>query len=430
MALIIFSVHAVVHKGSYTEKVFIRLRHTTLRSTTFLCPAGEILPSPPLVFRRMESQRYRMTPQPQSTANATNPATTANNRGINTPPSPPTPPPKNPRLSILSYLRAGLNPAKIAAKLSMPPSTLQYHLSILKKQGCISKAGYGTWEILNLPVQAKKRTAGLPRVGSPQHPPSRGSSSTHTAVLTQTELARFTQDSVRAHAFVFTMQVPRNLRNWNNKMRVKFLETNSIPFIPLGIGGGGQRIIVKDRKTWLLNRSIIIYDKASYFAEEALQAKTTALATHLAIIKHIERLLHTSFLIGSDYKFKVSRQHYSLIYNALAKQYNAAGEKLEIRTDKGAWFLIDNSYNMNEAETVHPTTAMSDNKKVQDFFNGVKTTAITPEFILQAMNGIQENQAAFAVNISSHIDAIRKLGSGVEQMNSLIGTLETGGAVR
>ena len=352
---------------------------------------------------------------------------------ITPPPSPPTPPPFKPnssRLSVLSYLRAGLNPAKIAAKMGITMSTIQYHLSALKKQGLIHKAGYGTWEVLREPTIEELTPRGLSRVSSPYLPPHRGSSNRSTAVLTQTELARFTQDSVRAHAFVFTMQVPRNLRNWNNKMRVKFLETNSIPYKPLGIGGGGQRIIVKDRKTWLLNRSIIIYDKASYFAEEALQAKTTALATHLAIIKHIERLLHTSFQISGDYKFKVSRQHYALIYNALAKQYNESGEKLEIRTDKGAWFLIDNSYNMNEAETVHPTTAMSDNKKVQDFFNGVKTTAITPEFILQAMNGIQENQAAFAVNISSHIDAIRKLGSGVEQMNSLIGTLETGGAVR
>ena len=367
-----------------------------------------------------------MTPQPQSTANATNPEELRSTNN-NTPPSPPQHP-RKPRntpgtdwyLSTVDYLKAGLNPAKIALKLGIPKQTLQYHLNILKKQGIIRKVGYGTWEVLDQPETAKKEVPILPRVGK-EVPIEQ------VPTLSQTELARFTQDSVRAHAFVFTMQVPRNLRNWNNKMRVKFLETHSIPYKPLGIGGGGQRIIVKDRKTWLLNRSIIIYDKASYFAEEALQAKTTALATHLAIIKHIERLLHTSFQISGDYKFKVSRQHYALIYNALAKQYNESGEKLEIRTDKGAWFLIDNSYNMNEAETVHPTTAMSDNKKVQDFFNGVKTTAITPEFILQAMNGIQENQAAFAVNISSHIDAIRKLGSGVEQMNSLIGTLGTGG---
>ena len=310
-----------------------------------------------------------------------------------------------------------MNPAKICRKLGIPKQTLQYHLNKLKQQGIIRKAGYGTWEVINQPETEEKRSTNLPHVGSHTTPPKVRK---EVRTLSQSELTRFQQDSVRAHAFVFTMQVPRNHRNWNNKQRVKFLEANGIPYKPLGIGGGGQRIIVKDRKTWLLDKSIIIYDRSSYFAENALQAKTTALATHLSIIKHIERLLHTSFEIGTDYKFKVSRQHYALIYNALAKQYNETGEKLEIRTGQGAWFLIDNSYNMNEAETVHPSTAMSDNTKMQNFFNGVKTTAITPEFILQAMNGIQENQAAFATNITSHIDAIRKLGAGVEQMNSLI----------
>lgn len=361
-----------------------------------------------------------MTPKQQRRADA---HTTANNRGINTPTSTTTPPPKNPRLSIISYLKAGLNPAKIATKLSIPESTLQYHLSILKKQGIVCKVGYGTWELLKPLESREKTTAGSTHVGHPQHPPSRGSSRGSSAVLTQSELTRFTQDSVRAHAILTTWSTPRGMRNWNNHNRIKYLTTRNIPFKPLGIGGGGQRIIVKDRKTWLTDKSIIIYDKASYFAEAALQAKNTALATHLSIIKHIERLLHTSFLVGSDYKFKVSRQHYALIYNALAKQYNSTGEKLEVRTGKGLWLLIDDSYSMDELETVHPSTGMSDNLKVQEFFNGVKTTAITPEFILQAMNGIQENQAAFAVNMVSHVDAIKKLGSGVEQMNSLIGKM-------
>jgi len=349
---------------------------------------------------------------------------------ITTPPTPPTPPPfeqNSPRLRVLSYLRAGLRPAKIAAKMGITMSTIQYHLSILKKQGLIHKAGYGCWEVLREPTIEELTPRGLSRVSTPHLPPHRGSSNRSTAVLSQSELTRFTQDSVRAHAFVFTLQVPRNLRNWNNKRRVKFLETNSIPYKPLKIGGGGQRIIVKDKKTWLLDKSIIIYDKASYFAEAALDAKITAIAKHISIIKHVERLLHTSFLIGSDYKFKVSRQHYALIYNALAKQYNEAGEKLEIRTTKGAWLLIDNSYNMQELETIHPKTAMTDNGKVLSFFNSLKDHPLTTDFIFEAMTGIQksqqtitENQMLYADNIGSHITAIRTLGSGIQTMNELL----------
>ena len=363
---------------------------------------------------------------------ATNQITsTANNRGINTPPFASTPPPKNPRLSIISYLKAGINPAKIASKLSIPESTLQYHLSILKKQGIVRKVGYGVWEILESTESQEKRTAGSSHVGIDQHPVSRGSD---PAVVTQANLARFTQDAVRAHAFVFTLKVPKGLRNWNNSKREKYLKANDIPYKHLNIGGAGQRIMVKDRKVWLTNPSIIIYDRSSYFAEAALEAKNTAIATHLSIIKHIERLLHTSFMIGDDYKFKVSRQHYALIYNALAEQYNREGIKLEIRTAKGVWFLIDDSYSMNEAETVHPSTAMTDNKKVQEFFNGLKdipvikgTPTYTPGFVLEMLAGIQQNQQiitesqmAYATNIKSHITSIQDLGTGVRDMNKLL----------
>jgi DNA-binding transcriptional ArsR family regulator len=355
----------------------------------------------------------------------------SNNRGINTPTSTTTPPHENPRLSILSYLKDDISPAKIWRKMGIPESTFQYHFSILKKQGLIRKLGYGTWEVIDQPDSAKKRTVGLSRVGTPQDPHFRGSSRGSPAVLTQTQLQQFQQDSVRAHAFVFTLQVQRNLRNWNNKKREQFLNAHNIPFKSLNIGGGGQRIIVKDRKVWLLNKSIIIYDKSSYFAEDALRAKGTAIATHLSIIKHIERLLHVEFRIGDDYKFKVSRQHYALIQNALAKQYNEAGEKLEVRNGRGLWFLIDNSFSMNEAETVHSSSAMSDNLKVQGYFNGLKeipathgSPTYTPAFVLEVMNGIQQNQMAFAENMTSHIDAVKSLGSGVKDMTAAIERLK------
>jgi DNA-binding transcriptional ArsR family regulator len=332
-------------------------------------------------------------------------------------------PPTSSRLSVLAYLEAGLNPAKIAVKMNLSDSTIQYHISALKKQGTIHKVGYGTWEILESPVEEKKTPRGSTRVGTAETPQPRR----HPREISQVSLTRFQQDAVRGHAFRTRFQVPHNLRNWNNEKRTQYLTAHGIPFKHLKIGGEGQRILVKDRKVWLLNKAIIIYDTASYFAEAALEAKSKAIATHLSIIKHIERLLHTSFLVGSDYKFKVSSQHYALIYNALAKQYNEEGEKLEIRTAKGAWLLIDDSYNMQELETIHPTTAMTDNKKVLGFFNSLKDNPLTTDFIFEAMSGIQQsqqtitdNQMLYATNIESHIGVIKELGSGVRDLTAII----------
>jgi len=363
-------------------------------------------------------------------------ATTANNREDNTPLNQSPPPPLSSRLRILSYLRAGVMPPKIAVKMNLSRGTVQYHVTALKDQGFIRKVGYGTWEILREPDTGSISPAQTTRVGPAQPCPSRASLA-HLSQSEMSRMARFQQDSVRGHAFLFTLQVPKNLRNWNNERRERYLRKKGVSFKQLGIGGGGQRIIVQDRKVWLLNRSIIIYDTASYFAEASLQAKSLALAMHVKIIKHIERLLHVSFLIGEDYKFKISRQHYALIYNSLAKQYNDAGEKLEVRTGKGVWFLIDDSFSMDEAETVHPVTAMSDNRKVQGFFNGLKgipavqgSPQYTPGVVLemigataQTMEGIQQNQLIFAANIATHITAIQELGAGVREMTKQVKAL-------
>lgn len=317
-------------------------------------------------------------------------------------------------LSIISFLAAAQNPAKITAKLNLSKSALQYHLTKLKRLEIIRKLGYATWEVINPPESTEKRSTNSSRVGTPQDPPSR--LLPRLLPGSQSNLLRFQQDAVRAHAITTTWRIPSQLRNWDNKKRSQYLTTHNIPHIQLGIGGGGQRIIVKDRKVWLLNSSVIIYDKASYFAETALEGKSTAIATHLSIIKHIERLLHVSFEIGSDHQFKVSRQHYALIHNALASQYNESGEKLEIRTGKGLWLLIDDSFSMNELETVHPSTAMTDNDKVKKFFNGLKdipavqgAPTYTPSAVLEMIHGVAANQAAFAENMTTTIKQLKEL---------------------
>lgn len=314
-------------------------------------------------------------------------------------------------LFIIQQLKLGFRPAKIAQQLGISKQTLQHDLTTLKEAGVIQKIGYGVWEVSDTIILPKKRSTKTPRVGDLKTP------SFH-----QTNLYLF---EVRAHAFVLTLQLPETLENWNNTKREKFLEKQNINYLSLKIYGGGQRIIFKGHKIWLTDKSVIVYDKASYLAKEAKAAKSKVIYHFLSVIKSLERALHADFTqnAGRHYRFKVSRQHYALINNALAKQYNEAGEKLTVHNEKGLWFLIDNSLNLNEAETVHPETADSDSKKIQDFFNSLKSHPITSTFVLEAMNGIQANQLAFAENTESHIEAVQELGTGVKEWNNRVGIM-------
>lgn len=300
------------------------------------------------------------------------------------------------KLFIVEQLKQGRMPIQISEILGMQPSALSYHLSSLKRAGVISHDGYGVWTVLkDLPQKEVQKSTQV----APHQP--------------RANLKFFKPDSVRGHAFVFRFELPKDLRNWNR--REELLQKAGIQFKPLKIFGGGQQLIFKDRKVWLTDKSIIIYEQESFIADLASESQSRALDHFMGLLRGLERHLQANFQIHRS-RFKVSRQHYALIKNALAKQYDQEGKKLEVYTGEGLWFLIDNSFNLHEAETVHPKTGVPDNKKVQDFFNGIKAyEGFTPQFIVQSIAQNAQNLDQYAIHLKAHVESVQALGSKVDR---------------
>jgi len=301
-------------------------------------------------------------------------------------------------LIVYNELKSGLNPARISEKYNISIPRISYYLRKLEALGLISKVGYGTWEVKNTSTKEVKKTSKVGNVGGALLP-----------------------DRVRGHAFVFRLQLPKSFKGWSGREGV--FKKEGIPFEDLVIGGvkRGQKLVFKGRKVHLFKSSIVIYEKASFLADTAKDSQAGAINDFISFVKSLESYLKASFTQGGKYKFKVSRQHYSLVKNALAKQYNESGEKLRVYAENGLWLIIDNSYNLDECETVHSKTSVSDNKKVQDFFNGLKEyDDFTPQFVVKTMVGIQENQQVFADNMKSHIQAIKDIGKAVNELKEVI----------
>ncbi len=126
---------------------------------------------------------------------------------------------------------------------------------------------------------------------------------------------------VRGHAFQFTLSIDPNMRNWNK--RAEIMQKLEIEFKPLNIFGGGQSLVFKGRKVWLTNKSIVIFEKSSYMAETSKEAREYAIYDMISLVEALERHLKADFgATRGKLRFKVSRQHYALIKNALAKQYD------------------------------------------------------------------------------------------------------------
>ncbi|MDO8623241.1 MAG: hypothetical protein Q7R52_03260 [archaeon] len=260
--------------------------------------------------------------------------------------------------SILSGIKNDRSITQIAKDLDITKQNMNYYISSLKASGIIKKISYGVWEVLKeVDFEEVKKSLRI----TPNTP--------------QKFFLSLKPDSVRGHAFQFVLQIPDNLRNWNKREQI--LQYLKIPFKNLNLFGGGQKIEFKGHKIYLTNKSIVIFAKESFIQETAREAQSQAVDYFIKIIKQLERLLRANFSIFGKYKFRVSKAHYSLVKNALAKQYNDQKEKLYVYNDSGLWFIIDNSFNLHEAETGHPKTAVEDNEKVQNFFNSLKQDPLT-----------------------------------------------------
>lgn len=166
----------------------------------------------------------------------------------------------------------------------------------------------------------------------------------------------------------------------------------------------------------------------SYIAETPTLARKDAVAKFLRVVRGLERLMRANFSQFGKYKFRVSRQHYALIKNSLARQYldnEYNKKKLHIYSGRGLWLLIDNSYNLEELEAVHKNTAVKDSTKVQNFFNGLDMVeGYTPQFVMKAIMKNAEHLEFHAENMRSHVKAVQQLGEAVRLLTEKVEKLQ------
>lgn len=290
-------------------------------------------------------------------------------------------------LTIFSYVE---NNQRLPQHL-LPKTNLQFYVSRLKKEGFIQRKGYGVWEVLK-PYNKYKLT---PKVAN----------------------------NIRGHGFVYKVKLP-TIKNWGN--RITYLQQKKLKFTPLN---GFQRISYKGYKIWLCNHSIIIYvpKNKDYFSNSASNSQKYAINDLNQLLESLEGYFGFSLKINGQYHFKVSRQHYGKIKDALAIQCNRNNEKIYCYYNGEGWLVIDNSKGLNETETLHPVTATKDmDKIIIPFMNDLKESyektneLIKPSELLKMVNGVVSVQTMFAENLQSHVKAIKELTDGVAEFRKEI----------
>jgi hypothetical protein len=87
---------------------------------------------------------------------------------------------------------------------------------------------------------------------------------------------------------------------------------------------------------------------------------------------------------------KECRSHYAECDNELAKEFNRSGEKLSLVGEDGKeWLKVDNSFNLNEFETVHPKFSKEDMIKINSFFQDIRINEYCSMNEIKALIGSQ-----------------------------------------
>jgi len=292
---------------------------------------------------------------------------------------------------VYEFLKTSTNLTDLRKKLSISKQDLNYYLHKLKANLLIKHISKGHWEVIDSSKNIPKDTS---------------------------------KKEIRGHAFIWKIKIPKEIKNWKN--RIEILKKNNINFLLVGINKSIPRILINNKKVWLGNKNIIIYDTNSYYATKPIEVRKYAIYELSLILGMLESKLGINI---KPYTFKPKREHYSLIKNELAIQCNKNNEKIQVFDNGQNWMCIDNSYNLNECEffTTKDISGLVNSTGSQGFFNSQKNTnwKVTPDFVLNVMNGIQQNQLIFAKNMESHISAIKTLGQEVKGLSKVIRTIKS-----
>jgi len=278
--------------------------------------------------------------------------------------------------TIFNLIKQGMNPSKISKELKISKQKINYYTRKMLERGDVVKKGYGIWEVKTF----SSRT------------------------LTKNN------KKIRGHAFIWKVKTNKKI-DWKKRFEKAKIDYKLVRgLIP--------RTFIGKKKVWFGKKSLIIYEPYSFYGKNAIESRKYAIISFLETLREIESKLRINL---KPYYFNVSREHYAMIKNELARQVNREGDKIRVRDENGEWLWIDMSDGIGELE-VGNNKAFDNSLGVQRWYNDMKKHEfkVTPSFLMENINKVTENQMMFANNLETHIEAIKTLKEAVKELKEEI----------
>lgn len=169
-------------------------------------------------------------------------------------------------------------------------------------------------------------------------------------------------------------------------------------------------IVKIDENTIKLHNEVIeVYSNKSFFSDNPQKATSKSFDYWNRFFIRLENDLDVMIVKDRYQNIKLVQNHYAETNNELSEEVNREDIKIRVYgiEDSKMWFEIDNSFNLNEAETTHPETAKRDMEAViQPFFNDIrKGEHLLPSEVKEAILQTQKQ----VYEIANGLNALLKL---------------------
>ncbi len=251
---------------------------------------------------------------------------------------------------ILQLISQGITDTNKIAKIqSRKPRIIQYHIKSLREKGAINKA----FEVLRFEDLTNAVSEKLYREPRATNNPGQVPSAEGAGKVTEAETPTH---EIRLHGEQFLIGILGMDASYSSRI--------------------GKRVTI-DHNTILCHKDTIeIYSNTSFFGTDAQDACSKSCEYWNRIYNMIENDLKITIVKERAQNIKMVKSgHYAEIGSELAIDAEEKSYKIQIRTtdDKKVWFLIDNSFNFHEAETVHSRESKRDMQDViAPFFNDLR----------------------------------------------------------
>lgn len=167
----------------------------------------------------------------------------------------------------------------------------------------------------------------------------------------------------------------------------------------------------------LHNNSISIFNRNSYVGNNETQALALASAYIDKLMWKLEDKLNITIVKSGYSNCKIVRSHYAETRNGLAKDLYKKDLKLKIKSldDGKLWFIIDNSFNLHEAETCHPEKSGDDMFIMRPFFNDLRGHGG-----IMLPSKMHDNILINYRSIGNHSESIKSTNKTLRDMGALV----------